>query len=399
MCDTLVQVSRGRVLFAKSSDRDPNEAQALEWHPAKRHSEPAVKATYIAIPQARETLAVLLSRPFWMWGAEMGANEAGVVIGNEAVFTRSAVPAEGLTGMDLVRLTLERASSAREGVEILLALAERHGQGGGCGHEDRSFRYHSSFILADLSGAFVLETSGRAHAVEEIAPGEQPKGRSISNALTIEPLASQQGRWLHAAVASAAVRRATTESCAKTASSVADLFATLRDHGHGRAAPSYSIVSGALSAPCVHGGGLVASSQTTASLVSELSPSGARHWATGTAAPCTALFKPVSIDEPVDIGPEPSDRLDERCLWWRHERLHRAVMRDPERLLPLFRDERDEVERQWVKERPSSASAFALGDELLERWYARVRSAGSGDKRPWWVRSYQRRRDQRAGLG
>ena len=47
-----------------------------------------LQCTYIEIEQAEESLAVVLSKPAWMWGAEMGANQAGVVIGNEAVWNR-----------------------------------------------------------------------------------------------------------------------------------------------------------------------------------------------------------------------------------------------------------------------------------------------------------------------
>lgn len=53
-----------------------------------------------------KTHAVILSRPSWLWGAEMGANEHGVCIGNEAVWTKEPVgEGEALLGMDLLRYT------------------------------------------------------------------------------------------------------------------------------------------------------------------------------------------------------------------------------------------------------------------------------------------------------
>lgn len=65
-----------------------------------------MKCTYISIPQASHTAAVVLSKPAWMWGAEMGSNEHGVCIGNEAIYTKllgENGDQEQLLGMDLVR--------------------------------------------------------------------------------------------------------------------------------------------------------------------------------------------------------------------------------------------------------------------------------------------------------
>ncbi len=396
MCDTLVAVLPDRVLFAKNSDRDPNEAQLLEWHPRRRHPAGAtVRCTWIEIPQVPETHAVLLSRPFWMWGAEMGANEHGVVIGNEAVFTDRRPEREALTGMDLLRLALERAASAREAVEVIVELLETHGQGGGCGFEHPRFTYSSSFLAADPAGAFLLETAGREWVVEELGPGV----RSLSNGLTLEPFASRHADRFRTRVARAAERRARSAALAAGARSAGDLFAVLRDHGPGRGPePDYGLLTGALGAPCAHAGGLLVGTQTTASWVSELPPGEARHWVTATAAPCTGLFKPVSVLEPLDLGPAPTGTFDPAALFWRHERLHRRVLADPARLLALYAGERDAVEARWLADPPDPAAAFAEGDRLLEAWTRAVARQGVRDRRPLPVRRYWSRRNRRAGM-
>lgn len=394
MCDTAVQVGSGRVLFAKNSDRDPNEAQLLDAKPRRRHpSGERVQCTWIEIPQVRETNAVLLSRPYWMWGAEMGANQHGLVIGNEAVFTDAALPERGLTGMDLLRLALERCESAEAAVETIGTLLERHGQGGGCGHEKRLFRYSSSFLLADPTGAFVLETAGNAWTAAPVRGA-----RAISNQLTLEPFASEHARRLPSEVVEAELRRGRMRDGAQHARGPAEMMAILRDHGRYRVAPRYRVTNGAFGGSCVHPGGLLASSQTTASWVSELSRIGVRHFATGTAAPCTGLFKPVRVGEAVSTGPEPTERADGESLWWRHEALHRRVLRDPERLLPLYAEERDAMEVRFLADATGPEKAFAEADRALPEWTRRVAAADGPDRRPFLARRAARHRDERAGM-
>ena len=129
MCDTLGRILRPDLaLFAKNSDRSPNEPQVIEYRPARDHREKELRATYLTIEQAPHTYATLLSRPAWMWGAEMGVNEHGVCIGNEAVFTKGRYASTGLTGMDLVRLALERSASAGQAAELIPRLLEQYGQ-------------------------------------------------------------------------------------------------------------------------------------------------------------------------------------------------------------------------------------------------------------------------------
>ena len=394
MCDTMVIVERDRVFFAKNSDRDANEGQNLEWHPRRRSTKNArIKCTYIEVPDVEETFATLISRPFWMWGAEMGTNEHGVTIGNEAVFTKEPYESEaGLIGMDLLRLALERAATAEDACTIVTSFLETYGQGGGCGHESKNFVYHNSFIIADSTSAYVLETAGRRWSVESVK-----NVRSISNALTIPDFRDAYSDYLRTRVSGARERQLRTQNMCSCAATVGDFARILRDHGEDREAPKYRLASGAMSAACVHGGGTIASSQTTGSWISELMPGKFRHWATATSAPCTSLFKPVSVDTPVDVGPRAEGRAND-SLWWKHERMHRAVMRDPEKLSPIFAAERDETERRWFSDPPDSAAAFAEGESLLKKWTDGVQGTDARDTRPPWARRYWAKRNKVAGL-
>jgi hypothetical protein len=183
---------------------------------------------------------------------------------------------------------------------------------------------------------------------------------------------------------------------AQQASRPAELASVLRDHGEGRTGPHYSFFHGGLTAPCVHAGGLIASSQTTGSWISELSRAGVRHWATGTAAPCVSLFKPVVVDQPIDVGC-PTDRFDETSLWWHGEQLHRRALGNAAEFLPRLAVQRLPIECGWFEDPPDSKEAFSRAAQMTDRWIEAAGDQGESlDPRPWSVRSYWRKRNARA---
>lgn len=397
MCDTMAIIQSDGVLFAKNSDRDANEGQNIEWHPRRQGGRGAtVRCTWIEIPDVEKTYATLLSRPFWIWGAEIGTNEHGVTIGNESVFTKDTNEKKpGLIGMDLLRLALERAESAKNACGTITGLLEQYGQGGGCGHENKKFAYHNSFIVADPTTAFVLETAGRRWALEEIRGA-----RSISNGLTIPGFREQHSDFIKTTFSASRIRRDRTQSLcedAATTATAADLMAVLQDHGVGHENPAYALINGGLNGPCAHGGGLFASSQTTGSWVAELRPGGCLHWVTATAAPCTGLFKPVRIEEALDLGPPAADKAND-SHWWRHERFHRLVARNPAKVRPLFATERGEIQERWIAAPPDGQTAFSETSALLNNWTDAAAELSVPDIRPLWTRRYWAKRNRWAGL-
>jgi secernin len=216
MCDTWVALrdatTTQQVIFAKNSHRPIFDCQPLMLYPAQDWPAGSqIQTEYVTLPQAEHTYATLGSSPYWSWGYEEGINEHGVVIGNEAIFTKTfkqlasaRVTEPGLTGMDLIRLGLERSRTAQQAVEVIGQFVEQYGQfGSGVPAQSHvEGGYDNAFIIADSSEAWTLEAVGTRWAARRFTAGST----SISNQPTIrdtwdagsddlETYARQQGWW------------------------------------------------------------------------------------------------------------------------------------------------------------------------------------------------------------
>jgi secernin len=416
-------------MFAKNSDREPDEAQFLLSVPTEDHPPGSrVKCTYVQIPQVSHTHAVLLSKPFWIWGAEMGVNEHGVAIGNEAVASKIlANKKPALIGMDLLRLALERSKTAPDAVHVVTGLLENYGQAGNCGFH-RKFYYHNSFIIADPKEAWLLETVDRHWAAKKINGFY-----AISNGLTMGnewDMASSDlvnfavdKKWcknredfhfakcysdfIFTKFSDCRKRRNRTHELLGAAIGKIDtetMVTVLRDHGAPEAKwrPDRGITGQTV---CMHASsGPVRWSQTTGSMVSCLFPSHPTHFFTGTASPCTGIFKPVWPDLPLpDMGPAPKGTYDGASLFWQHERLHRATMGDYATRIQSYHDERNSLEKEFIQNALETAlgkpedrerfsrNCFDRAKKMEERWLKQVTSRPMGKKAPFlYTRAWQK---------
>ncbi|MEQ1701519.1 MAG: hypothetical protein ABMA25_15535 [Ilumatobacteraceae bacterium] len=293
MCDCLVALpsaTEGVTLFAKNSDRPPRERQLVHWS-APRVDEGTLHVTHIDVEaHVGHTLACVLSRPAWSWGAEHGVNAAGVAIGNTTVYTTldpRGTPV-GLTGMDLVRLALERCATAAAAVALITGFIERYGQGGS-GHDPalvpNGRPYWNAFLVADPTSAFTIDTSGREWAVEATVDV-----RAISNRTSIPAFDAAHRhprqpvdrlvdpRW-HASQRALHTRPVTVDG----------LQTHLRSHDS-CGEPGWSV--------CMHADDIEA---TTASMIAALPIGGPpRIWAL-TGSPCEHEYREFTFDEAASL--------------------------------------------------------------------------------------------------
>lgn len=364
MCDTFVALrhtTRNKtVIFAKSADCEVNEANAVVRIPRRKHLPgESVRITHLVIPQAEETYEVILTKAFWTYGCEVGVNEYGLAMGEEAVYTTEmAEENDGIIGPDLMRIGLERAQTCREAIEIMTRLLEEYGQGGSAELKGNS-HFDSSFLMSDREEAFVLETAGRKWAVKRV----DDLG-SISNLLLIGrewDRSSEPGDgaldWAKTyglpevppSLGSAERQRLTFEGLAAARGNITvkTAFQIMRHHGEGYHPASASAHRNI----CVHAGPQENRWwQADGVMVSDVGEHGVMAWLTGTSGTCLSIFKPVFIglDLP-DIGPVPSERFNPQSLWWKHELLHRRAMADFDHLVPEIRQDFDRLEAEFLE--------------------------------------------------
>ena len=347
MCDTLGKLGKERSFFAKNSDRSPNEVQIPEYHAPRRGLSGNINCTYISVPQAEETYGVLLSRPAWMWGAEMGINEWGLCIGNEAVFTKGAYGKTGLTGMDMVRLALERSKTAEEALNLLISLLETYGQGGNCGF-DHDFYYDNAFLIMDRENLFVLETAGK-HWV-----WKRSNSANISNRLSI---GTEGDRYscgetvdfrkrftepVYTTFSGSARRMQQVRSCLSGADSLEGCIEALTRHDSNVTNP---FAKGSVSSTCMHYGGPVGD-HTTSGMVVSLEKDRTVVWTTGSSLPCVSLFKPWLLGTETVLPVVPAGDAAGERYWLEAEKFRRKLL--SKKLPEAFHAEKDAIQHRWA---------------------------------------------------
>ena len=462
MCDTVVAVGSTTkdksVIFGKNSNRVPNEAHNIEYIKGKKYkSNIKVKCTYISVPQVEHTYDVLLLKPFWMFGCEMGANEHGVTIGNEAVWSKEPIRDTGLLGMDMMRLALERTKTAKEALTTITDLLEKYGQGGQCSYGVVGRDYHNSFIIADSKEAWVLETADKYWIAEKV------KGiRTISNSLTIgseydlihpdlikDAIAKgytkskeefhfandfiPNFRFYHALKESSPRsqyfakgfdrQQCTTALLLKNKGKITpeDVMSVLRNHNiPEEKKDTFSVDKAKASSPCHHATGMTVPDQSAGSLVSHIKKNIQVHWVTGSTAPCISTFKPIFFPKPgLKRKLKLSDAVfDADAFWWMNEKFQRLVSLDYQKRLFIFKQERDDLEKEFSEQvqtilkkvtgKPTEADlkkmdkitsdAFSINIKKVKEWTRKIEQLPIENKTGYLYRSFWNKQNKEVNL-
>ncbi|EEB15958.1 Secernin-1, putative [Pediculus humanus corporis] len=309
-CNTFVVLppltGNGSVIFGKNSDRPEGEVQELVYEPSKQYvSGESLKCTYVEVKQVDKTYAVILSKPAWMWGCEMGANDQGVAIGNGLTLSKlTDTQSKTLLGTDLVRLALERSKTSEEAVDVITNLLEEYGQYGFSHESSPDLVYQYVFLIADANEAWVLETCGKNWVAQKISTGY----RNISGCYSVETkfdksssnvisFAKEKGFWNGEGEFnfSTAYGNDDDKSCQKYLAG-RELLKKLTENKNFKAKDMFDILRN-------KEGKICNDSQTTGSQVSVLSKKKpCCHWFTATPDTTVSVYKPFIFTPNVKVS-------------------------------------------------------------------------------------------------
>ena len=348
-CDTMALSSRTtkykQNMLAKNSDRPTGESQRLSFFPSRENAIGArVKMTDLEIEDIPKTYATVGSQPYWTWGFEMGYNECGLIIGNEAQGSKNAKQIDtGILGLDLLRLGLERAATAREAIDVITSLLVKYGQNANASQLiDR--RYENSYLLVDKSEMWLLETADREWVAKQISDR-----LGISNCYTIEEnfdlcspsleKIAREHRWLAPdekfnfakAYTKPAVRQTLAVPRMRRLNKLlmrceshdnASLKSILRDHFEEEITEErFGVASGTFFSICMHMREW-GESETTASLISRVDEvlGVISRWAP--AQPCQSIYLPVYFTGYIPRTLTVCDKTySNESLWWKLKRM------------------------------------------------------------------------------
>ena len=412
-CDTMVALGNStksnKVVFAKNSDRPINEAQPFVVIEAQDHSKDRkLKCTYIEIEQIEHTYKVFGSTPYWLWGFEHGMNEHNVVIGNEAVWSKEPEEEkEGLLGMDLLRLGLERGKTAYEALKVITSLLEEHGQGGNAA-VNITHKYHNAFLIADSEEAWILDTVGRrwvARRVKDVA--------GISNCYSteehwdegssdIKEYAYQKG-WacegqkfnFAKAYSAMTIKHRNGHPRFKRLNKLLEqnkgqidknvMKNILRDHFEGEIIePRFNPADGLYVSICMHAME-TAVSKTAASTIIEIESEEHSIWWGAFSNPCTSVFAPYYIDGvlPIQVS-HAGDTFSEKSLGWKTERLNFAIEVDYPKYYSMIIEDIKKLEKElegdhnenFGKKDPTEMMVQNVQklEDLIDALYSKIKS-------------------------
>ena len=395
-CDTLALSGKyyasGRNTLMKNSDRPLGEAQPLAFFPAAAHAPgEQLRCTHLTVPQAEKTYAVLGCKPYWIWGFEMGANEKGLFIGNEAQGSRcDAETVEGLLGMDLLRLALERSATAREAVNVIAGLLTAYGQNANANPlYDR--RYENSFILVDPEEIWVMETAGR-----EWAAKRYPDYAAVSNCYGIETdydlcsenmeALARKNLWISPeepmnfakAYTLPAIRQTLSTPRQRRMRMLVDkrrkpltegyVKSIFRDHFEGELIePRFGACQATFTTICMHAA-TWDSAQTACSMLFTRDDSLGTVMRYAPSLPCCSVYIPVywtgTLPAAMTLGGE---KFSPDSLWWVAERLAMQVSMDEENFAPAVREALAAVEKdissRAAKAEKTARAQLAAGEQ------------------------------------